>query len=606
MKHNRKLMVGTWITILLIWTILTQFNIVNTVLLPSPYQVIMRFVDILQNGYASINLGQHLGSSFYRLFISLFFAIIVGVPLGLMSGLVSQIRDIVDSIVQFIRPLPPLAYYTLLILWLGIGNESKIALLFLAGFPPIYLACVDAVKNIDSSYVLQARSLGASKWQNFWHVVFPTCLPNIFTGIRTATGFTYTTLVSAEMVAANEGIGWMVIDASRYLLTDVMFVGIILMGITGIALDAVLKLIEERVVFWQAKKSETVADDKAPFFNKLKKYLIIAFWIIIFAIIAFDRNPKAAGPSQNEVIIGLLRVPNDEILAKSSGILDKKFEEVGYKVNYSVFDSGVDANKALASGGVDFASMGYTNGIIALGRNIGTEMIWIHEILGDAECLVVRKDSGINEAADLEGKTIATVFGSTSHYSLMRYLEMNKLEDKVSLLDMNTQDIVSAWKRGDIDAAYTWQPTLEELLKDGDVLVSSEEIAEMGSATANIVQTRKAFASTNPELVSVFIDALVEANELYTNNPSEAVSLLSKELGLDEATIEKQLTGSKWLNREEFLSETYAGMEGSPGQFIENMKNTADFLSQGRFIPRTIEFEEVDEFVNTSYAYPKE
>lgn len=605
MKHNRRLMIGTWITIIAIWAIVTQFNIVDSALLPSPYQVIVSFIDILKNGYASISLGEHLGSSFYRLFVSLFFAILLGVPTGLLSGLIPQVRGVVDSVVQFIRPLPPLAYYTLLILWLGIGNESKIALLFLAGFAPIYLACVDAIKTIDPSYVLQARSLGASRWQNFWHVVFPTCLPNIFTGIRTSAGFTYTTLVSAEMVAANKGIGWMVIDASRYLLTDVMFVGIILMGITGLALDAILRLIEERVVFWQQKGQSTTDDRSSKKFAKLKKYLVIGFWLIIFAIIAFDRDDTDAIPVENQINVGLLRVPNDEILAKAGGILDENFEKMGYKVNYSVFDSGVDANKALASGDIDFASMGYTNGIIALSRNIDVELVWIHEILGKEEALVVRDSENIKDPSDLEGKTIATIFGSTSHYSLMKYLEANDLEDKVELLDMNTQDIVSAWKRGDISAAYTWQPTLDELLEEGSVLVSSEDIAEMGAPTANILLARKAFASENPELASTFIDSLTQANKLLDEDYDKAVSLLSKELGLDDETIKIQLEGSMWLKREEFLSKDYAGTNEQPGAFIDNMKNTADFLASGRFINRNVEYEEIDEFVNTSYANPR-
>ena len=605
MKHNRRLMIGTWITIIAIWAIVTQFNIVDSALLPSPYQVIVSFIDILKNGYASISLGEHLGSSFYRLFVSLFFAILLGVPTGLLSGLIPQVRGVVDSVVQFIRPLPPLAYYTLLILWLGIGNESKIALLFLAGFAPIYLACVDAIKTIDPSYVLQARSLGASRWQNFWHVVFPTCLPNIFTGIRTSAGFTYTTLVSAEMVAANKGIGWMVIDASRYLLTDVMFVGIILMGITGLALDAILRLIEKRVVFWQQKGQSTTDDRSSKKFAKLKKYLVIGFWLIIFAIIAFDRDDTDAIPVENQINVGLLRVPNDEILAKAGGILDENFEKMGYKVNYSVFDSGVDANKALASGDIDFASMGYTNGIIALSRNIDVELVWIHEILGRAEALVVRDSENIKEPSDLEGKTIATIFGSTSHYSLMKYLEANDLEDKVELLDMNTQDIVSAWKRGDISAAYTWQPTLDELLEEGSVLVSSEDIAEMRAPTANILLARKAFASKNPELASTFIDSLTQANKLLDEDYDKAVSLLSKELGLDDETIKIQLEGSMWLKREEFLSKDYAGTNEQPGAFIDNMKNTADFLASGRFINRNVEYEEIDEFVNTSYANPR-
>ena len=171
-----------------------------------------------------------------------------------MSGYFDRFRAIIDSIVQFYRPLPPLAYYTLLILWLGIDESSKITLLFLAAFAPIYLSCVSAVGKINPDYIHNAQSLGATKKDIFFTVVLPSCLPDLFVGLRTAVGVAYTTLVSAEMIAATSGIGWMVIDASRYLKSDVMFVGIIIMGITGLLIDFGLRKLEEKVVFWKGKE----------------------------------------------------------------------------------------------------------------------------------------------------------------------------------------------------------------------------------------------------------------------------------------------------------------------------------------------------------------
>ncbi len=251
MKRERSLTIGTWIFIILAWYSITRFNIVESVLVPSPYEVWTTFLDILKGGYNGISLAAHLGVSFKRLFLASLAAIITSIPLGLLSGYFANIRSIVDSIIQFYRPLPPLAYYTLLILWLGIDDESKITLLFLAAFAPVYISCVSAVTKINQDYILSAESLGASQKKIFLHIVLPACLPELFTGIRTAIGVAYTTLVASEMVAATSGIGWMVIDASRYLKSDVMFVGIIIMGITGILIDMGLKFLEKKLVYWK-------------------------------------------------------------------------------------------------------------------------------------------------------------------------------------------------------------------------------------------------------------------------------------------------------------------------------------------------------------------
>ena len=249
----RKSMV--WIVIVLIWFLLTlpNLNLVNSTLVPSPYHVLLTFIDICKDGYNSIPLLEHLGASFGRLFLSIIIAVLTAIPLGLLSGYIKRVELIVSTVVEFVRPLPPLAYYMLLILWLGIGNISKIVLLFIAAFAPIYLACVQAVKLVREDYILSAQTLGANRWQVFTKVVFPSALPHIFTGVRTATGVAYTTLVSAEMIAAVSGIGWMILDASNYLKSDVIFVGIIIIGISAVLLDRLLQLIENNLIFWKGK-----------------------------------------------------------------------------------------------------------------------------------------------------------------------------------------------------------------------------------------------------------------------------------------------------------------------------------------------------------------
>ncbi|SDY73389.1 taurine transport system permease protein [Proteiniborus ethanoligenes] len=250
-KSSKKLTIATWIVILGIWYFVTKLNMVQSVLVPSPYEVWNSFLNILKDGYNGTSLMMHLGISFKRLFVASFFAVLTAIPLGLLSGYFEKIRAVVDSVIQFYRPLPPLAYYTLLILWFGIDETSKVTLLYLAAFAPIYIACVSAVTKINQDYILSAESLGASHRNIFFHIVLPASMPEIFTGLRTAVGVAYTTLVASEMVAATSGIGWMVIDASRYLKSNVMFVGIIIMGITGILIDAGLKFLEKKLVYWK-------------------------------------------------------------------------------------------------------------------------------------------------------------------------------------------------------------------------------------------------------------------------------------------------------------------------------------------------------------------
>lgn len=244
----------TIIVLMIIWYLITKFHVISSTIVPSPYKVVISFKEILIDGYKGNSIYKHLGDSMYRLITAFGLAIIVGIPLGLASGYSSKIRAVFEPIIDFYRPLPPLAYYALLIMWMGIGDSSKIMLLFLAALPPIYLACVSGVKNIKSDYINGAYTLGASKGQVFWHVILPACLGEIFTGLRTSIGFTYTTLVAAEMVAAVTGIGWMVLDASKFLRSDIIFVGIFIMGITGIVLDKIIKLIEAKVVPWKGKE----------------------------------------------------------------------------------------------------------------------------------------------------------------------------------------------------------------------------------------------------------------------------------------------------------------------------------------------------------------
>lgn len=243
----------TGVVILILWVVITWNGKISGILFPTPIGVWNSFLDLLQNGYKGYALWEHMLSSLRRLFIAYLIAVITAIPLGLLSGYFVKIRAVFEPIIAFIRPLPPLGYYTIIILWMGIGDGSKVVLLFLGAFAPIYLSCVAGVTRVKEDYLNRARTLGANKRQIFFYVIFPSALPDIFVGLRNAMSTAYATSVAAEMVAAVSGIGWMVLDASKYLRSDIIFVGIIIMGVTGIILDKILLSVEKQIVFWKGR-----------------------------------------------------------------------------------------------------------------------------------------------------------------------------------------------------------------------------------------------------------------------------------------------------------------------------------------------------------------
>ncbi len=243
------------LAILALWFAATNIGDISNVILPKPQDVWKSFVKLCAEGYGTNrdSLMVHMGASMKRLLIAFGLSIVTAIPLGLLCGYFPAVSAMISPLVEFYRPIPPLAYYTLLVLWLGISEGSKITLLYLAGFAPIFIACTAGVRRISIDYLNASYMLGANKTQTFMSVIFPAALPDIFTGIRTAIGVEYTTLVAAEMVAAKRGIGWMVLDASNWLKSDVVFAGVIIMGLTGILLNVIILLLERTVVHWTGK-----------------------------------------------------------------------------------------------------------------------------------------------------------------------------------------------------------------------------------------------------------------------------------------------------------------------------------------------------------------
>jgi taurine transport system permease protein len=243
----------TAIGIILLWWAITALGVVPRLFLPTPKDVLIQFGAVLRDGYAGASLAEHVSASLFRILTAAGFAILVGIPVGLLMGLNRWAKGILDVPIEFYWPLPPLAYLPLMIIWLGIGETSKITLLILAMFAPICLSAQAGVKSLPIERVNAARSLGASRLQLFFSIVLPTALPEILTGVRIALGVGWSTLVAAELIAANRGIGYMIMSASQFLATDVVFVGIALIAFCAFAFGAAVKLLEAVLVPWKGK-----------------------------------------------------------------------------------------------------------------------------------------------------------------------------------------------------------------------------------------------------------------------------------------------------------------------------------------------------------------
>ena len=239
---------------LIVWYLIGALNLVSTDLLAGPADVWAALVDILHNGYRDTTLAQNILATLGRCLAGFAAAAMLGVPLGLWMGLSRMADAAINFIIQFLRPLPPLSYLVLLILWFGAGDMSKIALLFMGAFPTITTATMAGVRQVSAQRIQAARSLGATPRQVLFFVVFPASLSTIFIGLRIALAGAFSSVVAAELMAASDGLGWMVFSASRFLRTDIILLGIILLGLFGMGLSRTLVVIDKRLIHWRGRE----------------------------------------------------------------------------------------------------------------------------------------------------------------------------------------------------------------------------------------------------------------------------------------------------------------------------------------------------------------
>jgi taurine transport system permease protein len=239
--------------ILALWWIVAELHLVPHLFLPTPAEVWRAAVSIYQDGYANASLFEHVSASLLRIFTAAAIAIALGVPIGLLMGLSKWVKGVFDTPIEFYWPLPPLAYLPLMIIWLGIGETSKITLLALAMFAPIVLSAQAGVRSVSQERVNAALSLGATRLQLLREIVLPSALPEILTGIRISLGVGWGTLVAAELIAATRGIGYLIMSAAQFLATDVVFVGIGIIAACAFAFSFGMRLLEAWLVPWKGQ-----------------------------------------------------------------------------------------------------------------------------------------------------------------------------------------------------------------------------------------------------------------------------------------------------------------------------------------------------------------
>lgn len=257
LRSNKKEVASTILMLIVVissWAVVSHLQVVSELFLPTPSTVGEAFYSLQVEGYRGYSILQHIGRSLFRVFVAFLGAIFLGIPLGLGIALNVYIKGIFDPIIELYRPVPPIALIPLFIIWFGIGEVSKILLIFIAMFAVIVINTASGVRGVQQEKVWAAKSLGGDKWQIIRHVILPGAMPEILTGMRVGIGFGWTTLVAAEMIAATAGIGWMVLNARRYLRTDIIMAGVIAMGILGFLLDRSIRVIEGQIVPWKGQE----------------------------------------------------------------------------------------------------------------------------------------------------------------------------------------------------------------------------------------------------------------------------------------------------------------------------------------------------------------
>ena len=236
---------------IVLWQLVVSAHLFPTVALPSPRSVWDSFTTTWTHGYLGKTFGQDVLASVLRIAVGFTGAIVLGIPIGLVMAEQPVVFRIIDPFMQLGRPVPPLAYIPLFVVWFGLGELPKVLLILVGTIPIIIISTIGGVRSIPAERFEVARCLGASRRQVFVRVILPSALPEIFTGMKVAIGIAWSTLVAAELIAATVGLGWLVEQAATQLQTGIVIAGIIAIGLLGYLMELGIRLAERLVIPWR-------------------------------------------------------------------------------------------------------------------------------------------------------------------------------------------------------------------------------------------------------------------------------------------------------------------------------------------------------------------
>ena len=240
---------------LLVWQLAVTLELVNPKYFSSPMTVVTTFVDKLSNPKPDgAVIGVHIWTSLKLVLRGYLLAIVIGVPLGLLLAYYHTLDKLISPIFEIVRPIPPIAWIPMSVIWLGIGAKAKAFIIFLAAFVPCVINSFTGVKLTNQTLVSVAKTCGASRWEIFVTVCIPSALPMAFTGIRVALGNAWSTLVAAELVAATSGLGYMIQQGRSFVRPDIIMAGMFTIGVIGAALFWLLGIVEKNIMKWRAKR----------------------------------------------------------------------------------------------------------------------------------------------------------------------------------------------------------------------------------------------------------------------------------------------------------------------------------------------------------------
>ncbi|WNG82233.1 glycine betaine ABC transporter substrate-binding protein [Mycobacterium sp. ITM-2016-00316] len=312
--------------------------------------------------------------------------------------------------------------------------------------------------------------------------------------------------------------------------------------------------------------------------------LAVAVSALALAGCAVDNS--GSDDSKETVRIGYQSFPSGDLIVKNNRWLEEALPE--FNIKWIKFDSGADVNTAFIAKELDFGALGSSPVARGLSAplNIPYKVAFVLDVAGDNEALVVRNESGVNTIPELKGKRIATPFASTAHYSLLAALAQNGLSaNDVQLIDLQPQAILAAWDRGDIDAAYTWLPTLDDLRKSGKDLITSRQLAADGKPTLDLGAVRTEFADAHPEVVDIWRRQQARALDVIAGDPEAAAKAIAAEVGLTPEELAGQLKQGVYLTPAQVASPEWLGSDGAPGNIAANLQSASEFLAEQKQIP---------------------